>query len=93
MLKSWSSFAVDGIRGQAYRLYLNNRTRIVEVCKGGNKGQSKESIIGIGILKGSVAGLFIFLIYMNDQNGIVDDELFVIIFVDDTRWLIEAKDL
>lgn len=57
----------------------------MEVCKGGNKGQSKESIIGIGILKGSVAGLFIFLIYMNDQNGIVDDELFVIIFVDDTR--------
>ena len=80
-----------GIRGLALELlknYLSDRYQKVYV--NGTLSQNTKRL-SIGLLQGSVLASLLFLIYVNDFN--TSNELFNVIFADDTSCLAKGKDV
>ena len=76
--------AAYGIKGNIQRCIsavLNDRSQIVVV----NGVESKSAAVLSGIPQGSVLGLLLFVIYINDLPEYVDSDVFL--FADDTKVL------
>lgn len=80
-----------GIRGlplDLFTSYLQNRTQKVKI---GNFISSNTCDISISVMQGSVLGVVLFLIYINDIKN--SSDMFSIIYADDINSLLVCKDL
>lgn len=80
-----------GIRGIALDLlksFISNRKQKVRI---GSKISSNTADITIGVLQGSILGVLLFLVYINDL-GFCSDVLFSVIFADDITSLSSDSD-
>ena len=68
---------------------MSDRKQQVKV---GNSLSSIFRFITIGVLQGSILGVILFIIYLNDIGNAAKD-LLKVIFADDTTGLIKAKDI
>jgi len=86
-----------GITGVANRLmepYLSNRYPRVNINghHNSNDGLSKRKEVQHGVPQGSVLGLLLFLIYINDISKSVSDKSSPILFAGDTSFIISNRD-
>jgi hypothetical protein len=80
-----------GIKGTAYKLiksYLTGRYQRVILYKNGSKCCSAWKEIQCGVPQGSVLGLLLFLLYINDLPETISDLAKPVLFADDTSILI-----
>jgi hypothetical protein len=93
-----------GIRGFAYQWvtsYLKNRKQLVEIYHLDatnheiQQKRSEEKIIQSGVPQGSILGPLLFLIYMNDIDRKISNDIGIklTLFVDDTSILVTGKDI
>jgi len=81
-----------GVRGLTlawFKSFMSDRKQQVKV---GNSLSSNFRFITIGVLQGSILGVILFIIFLNDI-GNAAKELSKRIFADDTTGLIKAKDI
>lgn len=81
-----------GIRGKELGIlksYLGNRSQVCEV----SGAKSEPLIIKIGIPQGSILGPLLFLIYINDLSGCINDDVEIVMFADDISFIISLKDI
>ena len=70
-----------------YRSYLTNRTFLVNV----EKNLSSLGNLTCGVPQGSILGLLIFILYVNDMSNSVDCEL--LLYADDSCLIFMGPDL
>jgi hypothetical protein len=87
LLKKLSHYGIRGIPLRWFTSYLANRTQQVEI----EGNLSNPCPINISILQGSIMGLILFLILINDLPGVTDLKTFL--FADDTQGLNGGKNL
>ena len=69
-----------------FTCYLKNRTHVTKV----NSEISEPQINRVGVPQGSILGPLLFILYINDIDRCIDDNVFVNLFADDT--LISVED-
>ena len=88
LLDKLNYYGFRGIFNQWVSSYLSNRTQTAEI---GSNISSKLNISG-GVPQGSVLGLFLFLLFINDTQY-CSSKLQFFLFADDTNVLYAHKDL
>jgi hypothetical protein len=88
LMKKLYKYGVRGIAYDWFTDYLCNRKQYV--CF--NNHDSNEEIISCGVPQGSILGPLLFLLYVNDIFR-VSEEIFPIIFADDTNVFLEGRNL
>ena len=88
LLKKLDIYGVRGKTKEWFSDYLSNRKQYVTYC--GFKSNSKT--ITCGVPQGSILGPLLFLLYINDLAA-VSNELFSILFADDSNMFIIGKDI
>ena len=83
------SAGVHGLTLAWFKSFMSDRKQQVKV---GNSLSSNFRFITIGVLQGSILGVILFIIFLNDI-GNAAKELSKRIFADDTTGLIKAKDI
>ena len=81
-----------GIRGQALnwlKSFLQNRKQVVKI---GHTISSNIREINISVFQGTILGVILFLIFINDLNRCAE-EFFSVIFADDNNSFVSAKSL
>ena len=81
MIQKLESYGVLGEILNWIKAFLSNRNQRVRV----NGALSAEALVLSGISQGSVLGLILFIIYINDLPDVVDSETYL--FADDTKIL------
>ena len=93
LLDKLDHYGIRGIALKWFHNYLSNRKQYVSI---GNS-KSHYKYINIGVLQGSVLGLFLFLIYINDISNITSDDgnnkYNLMLFADDTNIFMSNKNL
>ena len=80
-----------GVRGNIlnwFRSYLDHRKQFVFL----NNNKSQTKVITCGVPQGSVLGPLLFIMHINDLNN-VSNEIFSILFADDTSVFIEGDNI
>ena len=88
----WLRLNNAGVRGRAllwFRSFISNRSQRV---KKGNSLSSNLLSLAIGVLQGSILGVILFLLFINDIQGAAFI-LLKIFFADDITALISARNL
>ena len=81
-----------GVRGRAllwFRSFISNRSQRVKI---GNSLSSNLLSLAIGVLQGSILGVILFLLFINDIQGAAQ-LLLKIFFADNITALISARNL
>jgi hypothetical protein len=100
-LQKLYTYGIRGIAHQWFPSYLKNRKQLVEIdhldatTHEIQHKRSEEKIIQYGVPQGSILGLLLFLIYMNDTDTNISDDISIklALFADDTSILIIGKDI
>jgi hypothetical protein len=87
-----------GINGKAKLLlesYLKNRCQRVQITNSyfNSNTVSKWTKIKYGVPQGSILGLFLFLVYINDLPKAVEHKALPILFIDDTSILLTSPNI
>jgi hypothetical protein len=87
-------YGTCGSAANSFRSYLINRRQSVEIKSPNNiqKFYSSWGIIKRGILKGSILGPLLFIIYINDLPPTMNTLSELIILADDTSVIISSSD-
>ena len=88
LLQKLELYGIKGIYNDWFKSYLENRTQYVTY----NGVKSDPQIIKYGVPQGSILGPLLFLLYINDIST-VSNELFSILFADDSNMFVIGKDL
>ena len=86
-------FEKYGIRGDQLiflKSYLTDRKQRVKI---GEKYFSKTRSVSIGVPQGSCLGPFLYLIYCNDLNNVINDDIKIVNYADDIALVINGVDL
>ena len=87
LLKKLKKLGIEGTALNWFTSYLNNRKQRVDI----NGHLSREKLINISVLQGSILGPTLFLCYKNDFFTVTN--LATFLFADDTSCLAENKNL
>ena len=87
LLQKMNCYGIRGVALEWFNSYLSNRTQYVTY----NYTESDKQTIKCGVPQGSILGPLLFLIYVNDLCS-VSEELFFILFADDTNVFLSHKD-
>ena len=79
-------YGIKGIYNDWFKNYLDNRKQYVTY----NSAKSESQVIKCGVPQGSILGPLLFLLYINDLSTVSDD-LFSILFADDSNMFIVGK--
>ena len=89
MLQRLDHYGIRGIINDWFSSYLPGRSQVTEVD---HTYLSPKSQISCGVPQGSVLGLLLFLIYINDIHN-SSDKLSFYLFADDTNLLYADRNL
>ena len=87
LLKKLKKLGIEGTALNWFTSYLSNRKQKVDI----NGHLSREKLINISVLQGSILGPTLFLCYINDLFTVT--KLATFLFADDTSCLAENKNL
>jgi hypothetical protein len=84
-----------GLQEELYkliRLYLQNRHHRVLVNSDSNECYSKWEPVTVGVPQGSILGLLLFILYVNDMPNVISDISKPVLYADDTSLIITNYD-
>jgi hypothetical protein len=101
LLQQLNMYGIRGIAHHWFASYLKNRKQLVEIdhldvtTHEIQQKWSEEKIIQCGVPQGSILGPLLFLIYLNDIDTNISDDIGIklTLFADDTSILITGKDI
>jgi hypothetical protein len=87
LLKKLKKYGINGLTLDWFASYLKDRKQKVDI----DGDLSSETIFNISVIQGSILGLILFLIYINDLYSASD--LYKLMFADDTAGLASGDNL
>ena len=96
LLSKLDRFGIRGSANQWFRTYLNNRYQRVETSyynKNNNQIEQYMSTfkkVQCGVPQGSILGPLLFVLYINDVNMFLPFNPHVVLYADDTNFLIKV---
>ena len=90
LLDKFEKYGIRGDQLNFLKSYLTDRKQRVKI---GEKYFSKTRSVSIGVPQGSCLGPLFYLIYCNDLNNIINDDVKIVNYADDIALVINGVDL